>query len=522
MGWVKRLRFAQGHPGDLRSVFAALQDAITRTAVGAARTSMRLGSVVAQIGRINGAMSEVLRSAGVLNDDIQRVASSANHTREAAGEMRTLTAEGRELSALASNSSHELQDQMSATVKRVDRLFENVRSVVKVSKIIDDIAQQTQLLAFNASIEAARAGEAGRGFAVVAREVGTLAENTVARTREIKSLLERIGEDLAPAREGVSRSTQLVHDSAEHSHSLARSMERLAALAGDVATHMQSIAGSVEQQREGIEQVFARLKGATDSSQAINEDARAMTDATFALSELTEETFRHFEGVDTDSVFHRTLVLARELGKNSGRVFEEAIDAGRCTLEDVLEYEYREIRGDDIRSLAHLFDVSRVPREGFTPPKYHTRYDASVDVQLQRVMDGIKAREPALIFALVIDLNAYGPIHNSEYCKDWTGVPAQDLLGNRVKRFFTDQHVLVRGARVALPQAAGLPDRVARREFVRAGCDLEKSEADAREFLVQTYARDTGAIVTVLTTPIYVKSRRWGATLLGWTADGKR
>jgi methyl-accepting chemotaxis protein len=118
----------------------------------------------------------------------------------------------------------------------------------------------------------------------------------------------------------------------------------------------------------------------------------------------------------------------------------------------------------------------------------------------------------------VIDLNSYGPIHNSDFCKDWTGVRDKDLVGNRIKRFFTDQRVLVRGARVGLPQAKDLPDRARRQDFVAAGCDLHASDDARRQFLVQTYARDTGAIITALTAPIFVKGERWGAVLLGWNA----
>jgi len=224
------------------------------------------------------------------------------------------------------------------------------------------------------------------------------------------------------------------------------------------------------------------------------------------------------------SVPHQPLAAAerlargRELARETEGIFDRAIDGGRVTLGDALAFDYREIRGAEIATLGHLFDVSRVPAGGFDPPKYRTRYDAAVDVDLQRVMDAIKAREPGLIFALVIDLNAYGPIHNREYCKDWTGVRDKDLVGNRIKRFFTDQRVLVRGARVGLPQAASLPDRARRDDFRSAGCDLRGSDSARADFLVQTYARDTGAVVTALTAPIFVKGERWGAVLLGWNA----
>ncbi len=503
-------------------MLTALQDAITRTAVGAARTSIRLGSITGQTRHTNDALTEMLRTAGALNDDIQRVAASSQHTREAAREMQQVTASGRELSMEGAGSALQLQSQMGATVERIDRLFESVQEVLQVSKIIDDIARQTQLLSVNASIEAARAGDQGRGFAVVAKEVGSLAENTAKRTREIKALMEKINDDLAPAREAVGKSQGLVENTANHARAVGDGMQRLTTLAADVATHMQSIAGAVETQREGIEELFAKLKAATKAASAISDDAQALTDSTFALSELTEETFRHFGQVDTGTVFHRVLELGRQLARRTSVTFEAAIDGGRCSIDDALALEYHEIKGAEIRSLAHLFDVSRVPSEGFQPPKYHTRYDAIVDVDLQRVMDEIKAREQALIFALVIDLNSYGPIHNREYCKDWTGVASQDLVGNRIKRFFTDQRVLVRGARVGLAQAASLPNLATRDEFSRAGCDLGQTAEAAEQFLVQTYARDTGAIVTVLTAPVFVKGRRWGAVLMGWNADGSR
>ena len=71
-------------------------------------------------------------------------------------------------------------------------------------------------------------------------------------------------------------------------------------------------------------------------------------------------------------------------------------------------------------------------------------------------------------------------------------------------------------------KAAKLPDRATRDEFSRSGCDLGHSSAAAETFLVQTYARDTGAILTALTAPVFVKGRRWGAVLLGWNADAAR
>ena len=508
------------HGGDWRRrTFGALEAAISRAAASAARTSMRIASVSREIHRTHEALGEMLRSTEGLSSDMQRIATASQQTADAARQMKDVAGEALGASDKGAGSARELQRQMAETVQRIDALLTRVQAATEASRVIDDIAQQTQLLAFNASIEAARAGEHGRGFAIVAREVGTLAQSSEERTREIGQLMRAISEELAPARNAVSRSASLVESASHDASETGEAMRRLNALADDVSAHMQSISAAARQQGEGIGEVFDRLKAASHAAQAIRNDAEAMSSATFALSALPEETFPHFESVDTGTTFHRALGLGRDLAGRATRIFERAIDTGRCSLADVLAFEYREIRGHDIASLGHLFDVSRVPAEGFTPPKYHTRYDAAVDEDLMREMDAVKAREPALVFALLIDLNSYGPIHNRDFCKDWTGDPAKDLAGNRIKRFFTDQRVLVRGARVGLAGADSLPDRATRVQLEAAGAGDESRQGRPEDFLVQTYARDTGAILTALTAPVFVQGRRWGAVLLGWNVE---
>src|SRR5689334_25158550 len=141
MRWLDRFRGTGSGSGvSMREMFSALESAIARTAAGAARTSMRLGSVSGQLGRTREALAEMLRTAGSLNDDIQKVHASSRHTEVAAAEMKRVAAEGRKLGAEGERSSNELQSQMRATIDRIDRLFDNVQSVLQVSKVIDDVA----------------------------------------------------------------------------------------------------------------------------------------------------------------------------------------------------------------------------------------------------------------------------------------------------------------------------------------------------------------------------------------------
>ena len=126
----------------------------------------------------------------------------------------------------------------------------------------------------------------------------------------------------------------------------------------------------------------------------------------------------------------------------------------------MLELRYEEAQGAAIQRFGRLFDVSRADPAGFSPPKYHTAYDALVDRAMMERMDAVLAAEPGLTFALPFDLNAFAPAHNSAFSKAITGDPAQDLAGNRTKRFFLDSPALV--APRAWSSASSCPRRCSR------------------------------------------------------------
>ncbi|MFL6623995.1 MAG: methyl-accepting chemotaxis protein [Sulfurifustaceae bacterium] len=504
----------------MKHLLVRLQDLFTRSAVGSARASVRLDSVSTQMKQVSNSLSALVRTADKLHSNIHHVADASQQTLAAAREMNTLSADGRDLSQNAMASSEQLRVQMQATVERIESLVKGIGSVMSVSQVIEEIARQTLLLSFNAAIEAARAGSHGRGFGVVAQEVRALAERTGAQTQEIKALLDKIATELNPAREALLASSGLVENAAHGTQAVGQALERIAELADGTAERMEQVAAAVEAQRGGMDNVFADLKTATAASQGVIADTEALTRSTFAVSELVEESFQQFVCVDTNTPFHRALRACHELSARTRGIFERAVDQGRCRLEDVLAYEYQEIKGPAIRRLERLFDVSRVPPEGFTPPKYHAGYDAAIDLELQAVMDELKSREPALLYIIVVDLNLYGPSHHREYCQPWTGIPEKDVVGNRAKRFFHDKWLSVRGTRVGLgPAAANVPDRASREQFIRAGCRLTEHADSAREFAVKVYGRDTGVVATPIFVPIYVKGHRYGSATAAWKID---
>jgi hypothetical protein len=165
--------------------------------------------------------------------------------------------------------------------------------------------------------------------------------------------------------------------------------------------------------------------------------------------------------------------------------------------------------------------VHRVPVSGFDPPKYATGYDHAVDQELQTLCDAIKATDSAILYAMIVDLNLYGPSHHSECCKDWSGDHATDLSGNRLKRFYADRWLSVDGTRNGLGPAALRPGpRASREEFLRAGCILDEDPSTREAFTVQIYGRDTGAVMMPVFVPLFVKGQRYGSVNVAWAIDG--
>ena len=511
----------EGQRPDLRAAFAGLERVLVRAAIGAARISLRLQKVARGNASLSRDSGEIQAATERLARTIAEVAARSQDTAEDARQMADLTRTGQLVSEEAAASARRLQEHTGVTEARLHALMEKVQAVTQVSRVIEDIATRTNLLALNAAIEAAHAGQAGRGFAVVADEVRKLAEGTSRQTQEIGALLQEVIAELDPARQAMTESLELASRTMDRTGVVGQQLSQLLVLAQKTSDHVEAIARSTAAQSETTLGLDGAVRTSLDAITTQGEETAHIASEAFGLSALTEDGFSHLAGFDTDSLFFRTLKAGRAMRDRCEQVLEGPVQSGRLRLEDLLDLSYSEIAGPAIQSLRRLFDVRRVPATGFTPPKFATAYDALVDEALQPIFDDVLGQEPKLIFTLIMDLNSYAPTHNRVYMKDWTGDPAQDLAGNRIKRFFTDARVLVRGARTGLGAAAmDLPDRSSREAFHRAGCALKETPAERDAFLVQTYARDTGALVTALSIPLFVQGHRYGAALLGWTEDG--
>ena len=505
----------------LLSLFKKLQGIMTSTAVNAAKNGMRLSRLTTQIKEVSLNLSNISKSTHELKTSIDSTAQFAMDSATGAEKVRSLVESNSEKCTEASKSAEAMQKQMKETDERLNALMQKVQHITEVSKVVQEIALETKLLAFNASIEAARAGEHGHGFKAVAEHIQKLATNTNQQTQQIFDLLAAVDRELEPSRKAISESNGLALKTSDQTRQVQESFAEISELVRNAADSVSRIATTSQQQKSSIDEIAQGLSAADSSIRIVRTESDEVNAGTFSLSAMVEDAYLIFGQADTQTTFHQMLQKARLFSGQCERVFEAAIDSGRVTLQDVLALDYREIKGVEIQKLSRLFDVSRVPVAGFDPPKYFTRYDQLVDLELQKLSDDLREADQRIVFGLVFDLNAYTPIHHKTSMQAWTGVREKDLGGNRIKRFFLDNNVLVRGARVGLSKALiDLPNMSARTAFHSVGSsELTQTPHAQDTYLVQTYARDTGAILTTLTLPIFVKGQRFGAVAIGWSPE---
>ena len=361
-----------------------------------------------------------------------------------------------------------VDENVSSTLETVEKLETSSNTIGEIVTLIEDIADQTNLLALNAAIEAARAGEHGRGFAVVADEVKSLSEKTAASTKEISRIIGNIQQESREAARSIIEDKKRIEDGVEKSTAAKTCLEDILSLAGESADLINQIASATEEQSATTSEISGKIASVSDTATALQSQMEINGKAFGELAEVAEQIFSTVGKFSVGNHHDLMKTCACNLRDKAIAVLQKALAERKITIESLFDRQYQ-------------------PIPNTSPQKYSSAFDKFFDQYVSPLQEEIAGKNSEIFFAICVDENGYLPCHNLRYSKPLTGNAEYDKNNNRTKRLFND------------------------RTGIRAAKNMDM-------FLLQTYMRDTGELMNDLSTPIIINNRHWGAVRIGYMA----
>ena len=421
------------------------------------------------------------------NEAMARARAMRDANRALEGAMDTTRTVAEQASLLLGDSTSAISEALETSTVALRQLGEGslglhaalseatgtIARIEKASAAIETIAQETQLLALNASVEAARAGDAGRGFAIIANAVKGLADQIKTFNGQNAASVSALHETLRQMQKAAEANAEVAQNSAQSADSAALSNAQLQELSTTVQVLVRSteeMAVPVRDNAESFRALGGSLKQMVEAISVSHEKLDVAHDRSDAILGISEEFMLHVaeSGVRTDDT--PFIDKAMEVAAEVSALFERALAERALGRADLFDRNYRPIADTD-------------------PQQFATRYLAFTDAHLPSLQEPVLGFDKRIAFCAAVDVNGYLPTHNLVYSRAQGDDPVWNAANCRNRRIFNDRTGLAAGR-------------------------------NTRPFLLQTYRRDMGGGTFVLmkdcSAPIVVNGEHWGGVRLAY------
>lgn len=295
-GRVKEELSALGEALTYSGELAGAAGTVAENAEAVARRVSDISSAVAQMTASIQEMDENLLNLATvveqavantqeMSASIVQVAGNAERVRSESNVTDQQVRDGRNEVLALSSGMGSISDTVADVVSEMKNLDQASRQIGEILGLIEEIADQTNLLALNAAIEAARAGEHGRGFAVVADEVRKLAENSASSTKQIGQLVADIQRRTSAVLERSARANNLVQNNAESARNVTQMIEAISHRVSQVAQLVSEISIATTEQARASEEL---AKASEQMGAMTHEAAATMREQTITSNQILE------------------------------------------------------------------------------------------------------------------------------------------------------------------------------------------------------------------------------------------
>jgi len=283
---------------ELRSLVTTINETseqVSSSAQESQTTARHLANAAEQQARqISTATSAINQIASSMDDVSKNSAESA----DVAERSVKIASHGAEVVRETISGMDSIRDQIQETSKRIKRLGESSQEIGSIVELINDIAEQTNILALNAAIQAASAGEAGRGFAVVADEVQRLAERSTSATKRIETLVQTIQSDTNEAVNSMEQTTAEVVAGARLAEDAGSALGDIERVSHDLSALIQNISTAAREQSAAATDISVSMNAIQEITSQTSQGASQTADSIGTLAQLASDLRRsvaHFK-----------------------------------------------------------------------------------------------------------------------------------------------------------------------------------------------------------------------------------